>query len=138
MSAEPYVRIHLPSHPNSNSQGKIREHVLKASLALGKPVPKNVHVHHVDGNPKNNSNSNLVICSPQYHRLLHARTRAYEDTGNANLMKCAYCHNYDEPKNMYVRPIQYQAWHLECRAKSRRVSSPKTGPYKKKVIENGS
>jgi hypothetical protein len=136
MSAEPYVVVHLPEHPNSNTQGKVREHVFKASKALGKAIPGGVHVHHVDGNPKNNMNSNLVICSASYHRLIHARTRAYNETGNANLMKCAYCHTYDDPSNMYVRPVQYQAWHLECRSKSRRVLAPKTGPYKRKLLND--
>lgn len=130
VNPEKYVRVHLPDHPNSNTQGKVREHVLKVSTALGKAVPKGTHIHHVDLDETNNTNSNLVLCSPSYHRLLHARTRALDACGNANYMKCAYCHTYDDPKNMYVRPTQYQAWHLECRSKSRRITNPKTGPYK--------
>ena len=127
---EPYVVLHIPTHQNSNTQGKIREHVYKASTAMGKPVPKGVHVHHVDNNPKNNVNTNLVVCSSSYHRLIHARTYAYNATGDASKMKCAYCGEYDDPINMYVRPVAYQAWHLQCRQRKRRVVDPQTGPYK--------
>lgn len=124
-----YKQIYL-EHPNANTQGRVYEHVYIASLALGKPIPKGVHIHHVDCNPRNNENTNLVICSSAYHRLLHARTDAYDITGDANKMKCAYCGKYDNPINMYTRPTSYQAWHLECRSKKRRVKNPKTGPYK--------
>lgn len=127
---ERYVVLTKIGHPNSNIQGKIREHVYKASLALGKKVPAGVHVHHVDNISKNNTNTNLVVCSASYHKLIHARTDAYDLTGDANKMKCTYCGQYDDPKNMYKRPTQYQAWHKECRSTSRRVSNPKTGPYK--------
>lgn len=127
---ELYVKLHLPDHPNSNTQGKVREHVYKASLAMGKKVPKGVHVHHVDNNPQNNSNNNLVVCSSAYHRLIHARTDAYDATGDANKMKCVYCKQYDDPSNMYVRPTQYQAWHRKCSNLYKRVPNPQTGPYK--------
>ena len=127
---ELYVVLHKPEHPNSNTQGKVREHVYKASRALGKPLPKGSHVHHVDNNPKNNINSNLVICSGGYHRLIHARTTALDLTGDANKMKCVYCKTYDDPENMYVRTNQYQAWHRECSNKYKRVSNPLTGPYR--------
>lgn len=127
---EKYIILHKPNHPNSNSQHKVREHVYKAAKALGKAVPTGVHVHHVDKNPKNNLNTNLVVCTEAYHKLLHARSDAYDATGDANKMKCAYCHEYDDPQNMYVRPTQYQGWHLDCRSEKRRVKEPKTGPYK--------
>ena len=128
---ERYVVLYKPNHPNSNTQGRIREHVYKATLALGRALKNKELVHHVDSNPKNNENSNLIICeNAKYHALLHARTDALDACGNADFMKCAYCGEYDDPINMYVRPVAYQAWHKDCRSKSRRVLNPKTGPYK--------
>lgn len=125
-----YKQVYAKTHPNANTQGRVYEHVYVASQALGKKIPSGVHVHHVNRDPKDNRNSNLVICTGSYHRLIHARSDAYDATGDANKMKCAYCKEYDDPENMYVRPHQYQAWHTECRSKSRRVTNPKTGPYK--------
>ena len=123
MAAEPYVKITV--------DGKsIREHRHKAQLALGRNLKGNEHVHHVDYNTKNNKNTNLVVCDNAYHRLIHARTDALDACGNADYMKCAYCGEYDDPANMYVREVQYQAWHTECRQNTRRVENPKTGPYK--------
>ena len=123
MSAEPYTKITV--------DGKnVREHRYKAEKALGRQLKRKEHVHHVDYNKKNNDPSNLIVCDSSYHKLIHARTDALNACGNANHMKCAYCGEYDDPSNMYVRPVQYQAWHHDCRSASRRVENPKTGPYK--------
>ncbi len=96
-----------------------REHQYIATQALGRQLKKGEHVHHVDYNPRNNSPSNLVVCTNDYHRLLHARTDALNVSGNADNKKCAYCGEYDNPENMYVRKKQYQAWHRECRQQMR-------------------
>lgn len=55
------------------------EHVLMAEAALGGPLPKGAHVHHMDRDPANNNTKsawNLVVCPDSaYHRLLHRRAR---------------------------------------------------------------
>ena len=86
-------------------------HVLIAEAALGKPLPKQAHVHHFDENPQNNHPSNLVICpDAAYHQLLHRRMRAMQETGNPNLMKCQYCKSWDEPENIKVgKRVKYHA-----------------------------
>jgi hypothetical protein len=51
-------------------------HRFLAEQALGRPLPKQVKVHHLDNNPSNNEKGNLVICpNEMYHRLLHRRAR---------------------------------------------------------------
>lgn len=78
-----------------------REHVVIAEHVLGKPLPFGVEVHHVDGNGKNNTNTNLVICQDRfYHRLLHRRLRALLACGNPNWRKCSLCKKYDDLDNL--------------------------------------
>lgn len=127
---ELYKTLYKPNHPNSNTQGRIREHVYVASQALGKAIPKGTHIHHVNYDKMDNRNENLVICSSKYHTLIHARTDAYNATGDANKMKCAYCKQYDSPSNMYVRKNAYQAWHRDCANDYKGVENPQTGPYR--------
>lgn len=78
-----------------------RRHTIIAELALGRELRGSEEVHHVDENEENDDPSNLVICpSTEYHQLLHMRTRAWMACGNANWVKCKYCHIYDNPRNM--------------------------------------
>lgn len=74
-----YIRVHVGGNRYRMA------HVLKAEKALGKPLPKGVIVHHVNGDPADNDAPwNLVVCPDQdYHLLLHRRAQAlgYEPAG---------------------------------------------------------
>ena len=98
-------------------KGKFQyEHIIKAEKALGKKLPKKSQVHHVDCDPANNANTNLVICADQtYHWLLHRRTRALESCGNADYIKCRRCGKYDNPKNM-IKDGPRSLSHSKCRS----------------------
>jgi hypothetical protein len=82
-----YVYIRAPEHPNSNGSGYVAEHVLIASRALGKPLPPQAVVHHVDGVRDDNRPQNLVVCEDQaFHAFLHQRQRALEESGDPRMM----------------------------------------------------
>jgi hypothetical protein len=76
------------------------EYQIIAESILGRPLKRGEVIHHVDLNPRNNENGNLVICTQSYHRLIHARKTAYDATGNANAKKCTYCQQWDLPERM--------------------------------------
>ena len=113
-----YVLVHAPGHPRAH-RNKVREHILIAEEALGKPLPPEAVVHHPNEDPTDNRHENLVICQDQgYHKLLHQRIRAFRASGNPNWMKCHYCQTYDDPKNMVVHPRRRAARHRACHAKA--------------------
>lgn len=97
------------------------EHILIAERVLGRKLPINAVIHHVDGNGLNNYSANLVICQDQnYHVLLHQRQRALDQCGRADWLKCVYCKRYDSPENLYIRPGRNQGFHRACCAKDKR------------------
>lgn len=90
-------------------------HVQIAERALGKPLPVNAELHHIDGNPRNNAAGNLVICPDhRYHMLLHQRQRALDQCGNASWRPCQVCGTYGDPESM--RPHYRQFYHRSCKA----------------------
>jgi hypothetical protein len=98
-----------------------RMHVLLVESILGKELPKGAEVHHINGDRSDNRNSNLVVCpSHAYHFLLHRRQDAFDACGNASWLKCHYCGEHDDPKNLHVygrspkNPDSVRAYHRSC------------------------
>jgi len=118
LSKEGYVMIRTLDHPFRNTHNLISEHVLICEKALGKYLPDGVVVHHVNKNKKDNHTPfNLVICQDNtYHLYLHQRMRAYKACGHANWLRCRYCKEYDEPKNMTIRTYKNHSYaeHRKC------------------------
>lgn len=68
IEASGYVTVHVEGRHR-----RVRIHTLKAEAVLGRRLKPGECVHHIDLNKANNENSNLLICTLEYHRWLHAR-----------------------------------------------------------------
>ena len=96
---------------------KVYLHKEAAEKTLGRPLPEEAQIHHVDENPANYRNDNLVICQDDaYHKLLHQRLRAYRACGDANWLRCVLCHEYDAPEKIKVYSSGWSV-HPFCAAK---------------------
>ncbi len=86
-------KVFAPWHPKASSSGMVYEHVLIAEDALGHVIPDGSQIHHVDGDYRNNANTNLVICQDvAFHKLLHHRTKVIRAGGDPNTQKfCRDC-----------------------------------------------
>lgn len=73
ISSGGYVEIYT-------DDGTKYEHIIIGEQALGMPLPqygkgdpRNLVVHHIDGDKQNNAKTNLLICTHAYHTALHHR-----------------------------------------------------------------
>jgi len=67
-----YILIWKPSHPNSDSDGYIREHRLLVEKKIGRYLKSEEVVHHVNHNRQDNRIKNLIILSNgAEHQRIH-------------------------------------------------------------------
>lgn len=52
-------------------RGGKHEHRYVMEQKLGGPIPKGMHVHHIDGDRRNNHPDNLMLLTPEEHIELH-------------------------------------------------------------------
>lgn len=68
-----YIRIYLPEHEKSTSNGWVFEHIVLAEQKLGRSLKKNEEVHHINAIRDDNNLENLEVLSKFKHRSLHGK-----------------------------------------------------------------
>lgn len=114
-----YIVVAAPGHPKATGRGYVHEHVLVAEKMLGHFLPPGAIVHHKDGDGHNNDPSNLIICKDQeHHFLIHRQQDALKACGHADWIRCSYCKQYDDPRNLsFIKGRPGVAHHKKCAAK---------------------
>lgn len=75
-----YISIYAPNHPHARD-GYVLEHRLTMEKHIGRYLLSKEHVHHLDGNPKNNNISNLKLMSQSQHSSHHNKNRERDEKG---------------------------------------------------------
>ena len=134
-----YVMIYNPDHPRSSLNGYVREHIILAENALGKPLPQSSQIHHFG---KRHNNGKIVLCEDQeYHYLLHTRERSLSESGNPNFRKCKFCKKYDDPKNLHIVQSKPHGWnihHQSCESEYEKKRTIKRALKRRLDRDNGS
>lgn len=122
-----YMLVRAPGHPRAKNNGYVLEHVLLAERALGRHLPEEHPVHHVNEDGTDNHRGNLVICQDHaYHFLLHRRAKALRECGNPSFRLCTFCQRYDDVVHMTGHRAtkggrERSFYHRACRAAHRRA-----------------
>jgi hypothetical protein len=69
-----YVRISI-----NGKRPYLHRHLMEQKL--GRPLNKNEHIHHKDGNPENNDINNLELTSNSEHGKIHYKIRGVDKIG---------------------------------------------------------
>ena len=64
-----YVLLYMPSHPNCNRHGQVREHRIVMEKKIGRYLTAKEVVHHKDKNKQNNSPDNLELYDKNSNHL---------------------------------------------------------------------
>lgn len=83
------------------------EHRLVMAEALGRPLRKDEHVHHLDGNKQHNDLTNLVLLTPSEHEALHAATDHVRAQSHRVTLICKRCGAEYERKRGRVAESNY-------------------------------
>jgi HNH endonuclease len=78
-------------HPKAIKHGYVLLHRLIAENMIGRRLDSDEIVHHIDGNKKNNEESNLQVMRKGAHLSLHGHERRVADKAHGTLSSYRYC-----------------------------------------------
>ena len=103
-----YYKTHNPSHPRSDRDGYVFEHIPIAERKIGRALIKNEVVHHIDGDGWNNSPDNLVVITKKEHMIHHAPERDVRKVaGENNVMSKLTWLKVDKIRNLHKSGYSY-------------------------------
>lgn len=117
IASKGYRYIQAIGHPKATYRGKYaREHYLIAERALGRPLPSQAVIHHINGVKTDNDGTNLVICeSNAYHQLLHARARRLKLFWSVNLKRCCLCKTVKHLSEFPANRLRWDGRNSACK-----------------------
>jgi len=71
VTSKGYRQVQLPSHPRSDSCGRVLEHIVVWERESGTSVPDGCCVHHLNGNKSDNRIENLCLMVFGAHTIFH-------------------------------------------------------------------
>ena len=88
IDADGRKRVFMPNHPRASKEGYILRAIVAYELYHNVSVPKNMVIHHIDGNRLNDSEDNLIMMLFGQHTSFHNKSRK-----NASLTprQCKQC-----------------------------------------------
>lgn len=110
---EGYVLVHCPKYPKAKwsnggkKGGYVLEHRLVMANAIKRPLTKEEHVHHINGDKSDNRVENLEIMSNSEHKKRHFECMSEEDKAN-NARLCA------KNLGMYIDTIRIERKEISC------------------------